>query len=414
MIVFWGLAAVMILIALLFTVPWMLRGVQHAGTDPDSLNVTVIKAQLTELDNDLHSGRLSAAQYDAAREDLERELLDDLAHPHTEPAQARSGRWAALLLIILVPVFVLALYQQTGSRQIIPLLAKSASAVPTPPLTRQSIEQMVEQLAQRMQEQPDDLQGWTMLGRSYMVLKRYPEAADAYHQALKLDPNNATLMVNYADAIAMANNGNFTQEAARLLQQALKLEPDMIEALWLSGHLAYQQKAYDNAIAYWQRAATLLPDDSQDRSLINSQIAMARQQTGTESNTVAPVTGTPTSVVTATPALHVKVSLDAKLRAQAAPDDTVFVFARAVKGPRMPLAIVRKQVRDLPLTVVLDDSLAMSPAMKLSRFKAVEVGARISRSGNAMPQSGDLRGSVSPVATAKSDPVSVIISEPVP
>jgi cytochrome c-type biogenesis protein CcmH len=309
------------------------------------------------------------------------------------------------LLVVLIPLFALALYLQIGTRQIIPMLAESAHSVPTPPLTQQSIEQMVEKLAQRMREQPQDPEGWTMLARSYRVLERYPEAATAYQQALQRDSDNVALMVSYADVLTMANGGRFTPEAAEQLQRALALEPDRIEALWLSGHQAYQQEAWDEALDYWQRAAALLPDDSPDSALINRQIAMAAQQTTSPSAPDTPAAGA---------ALQVSVTLDATLQAQVDPEATVFIFARAVDGPRMPLAIVRKQVRDLPMTVVLDDSLAMSPAMVISGFENVEVGARISRSGNAMPQSGDLRGSVSPVATGDPGPVAVVINQTVP
>lgn len=405
MTVFWGMVAVMIILALLFTVPWIMRGARRSGTDADTLNVAVIKAQLAELDHDLRSGRLSEARYAEAREDLERELLDDLVHADAEPARVRSGRWGAVLLIVLVPVFALLLYQQIGTRQIIPMLAEAANTAPSPPLTREAVAAMVGKLAARMQEHPGDPQGWTMLARSYLLLERYPEAAAAYHKALQLDRDNVTLMVSYVDAVAMANGGRFTPETAGQLQRALELEPDKIEALWLSGHQAYQQEAWDEALDYWQRAASLLPDDSPDRAVIDQQIATAAQQTTAPTAPKTPAAGA---------ALQVSVTLDATLQAQAGPEDTVFIFARAANGPRMPLAIVVKQVRDLPVTVVLDDSQAMSPAMALSGFETVEVGARISKSGNAMPQSGDLRGSVAPVATRDTDTVSLVINETVP
>ncbi|UCC55537.1 MAG: c-type cytochrome biogenesis protein CcmI, partial [Gammaproteobacteria bacterium] len=162
MTVFWGLAAAMVIIALLFTVPWIMRGGRRSGTDADALNVAVIKTQLEELDNDLRTGRLAEADYADARGDLERELLDDLAHGKAGhgPASVRSGRWGALLLVVLVPLVSFALYQKIGTRQIIPMLAESTSPIPSPPLTRQSIEEMVGQLEQRMREQPDDVQGW--------------------------------------------------------------------------------------------------------------------------------------------------------------------------------------------------------------------------------------------------------------
>jgi cytochrome c-type biogenesis protein CcmH len=415
MTAFWGLAVAMVIIALLFTVPWIMRGERRRGTDADALNVAVIKTQLEELNNDLRSGRLDETDYADARADLERELLDDLAHDTTGqgPAAVRSGRWGALLLVVLVPLVSFALYQKIGTRQIIPMLAEETPDVPSPPLTQQSIQEMVEKLEQRMREQPDDVEGWTMLARSYRVLERYPEAAAAYQEALQRDSENVALMVNYADVLAMVHDGRFTAEASALLDKALELQPDNIVALWLSGHRSYRQGRYEESLGYWRRAAGLLPANSPDGVIINQQIAMALQQLGIEDNKEEQAAPAPSEPATG-PALHVRVSLDAALQDRAEPDDTVFVFARAMDGPRIPLAIVRKQVSDLPVTVVLDDSQAMSPAMVLSAFENVEVGARISRSGNAMPQSGDLRGTVAPVATRDSGTVSLVISETVP
>ncbi|UCC56731.1 MAG: hypothetical protein JSU75_02940, partial [Gammaproteobacteria bacterium] len=253
--------------------------------------------------------------------------------------------------------------------------------------------------------------------RTPLVISRpssNPVEEQTYKQALQRDSENVELMVSYADVLAMIHNGHFTKEASALLQKALELQPDNIAALWLSGHRAYQEERYEESLEYWQRAAGLLPADSPDGIVINQQIAKARQQLGLEGSTATQAAAPASADTAAAPALHVQVSLDAELQDQAGPDDTVFIFARAVDGPRIPLAIVRKQVRDLPLTVTLDDSQAMSPAMVLSGFDNVEVGARISRSGNAMPQSGDLRGSVAPVATHDTGTISLVISETVP
>jgi cytochrome c-type biogenesis protein CcmH len=255
-----------------------------------------------------------------------------------------------------------------------------------------------------------------MLARSYRVLERYPEAVTAYQQALQRDSNNVALMVSYVDVLTMSHDGRFTAEAAAMLRKALELQPDNVVALWLSGHQANQQGRYADAISYWQRAEALLPDDSPDKAVIGQQIAAARQQAGGAgtgvTTTVAETAASDTPA--AATGLQVRVTLDSALQQQADPEATVFIFARAVNGPRMPLAIQRKQVRDLPLTVVLDDSLAMSPAMTLSKFDKVTVGARVSKSGNAMPQSGDLQGLVSPVATRDSQVVQLVIDGKVP
>jgi cytochrome c-type biogenesis protein CcmH len=425
MTMFWSLAAVMILIALLFILPALFRTGKTAasGIDHDTLNVGVIRSQLAELEADLQTGRLSEDQYAAARSDLEQELLNDLAGSDRRSGKTRSGQWAAIILVVGIPLLAAGLYNMLGSQQIIPLLAQM-QANPPPAATadkgQMSVEEMVEKLAQRMRSQPDDMKGWVMLARSYVVLKRYDAAVDAYRNILRLGGNSAELLADYADALAMAAGGRFTPETGELLTRALAAEPDNIKALWLAGHWKNQQGDYAAAIEYWQQAAALLPADGEDAAVINQQIAAAREKLGlpplASAQPAATAAAAPveTSAPAAATAIQVSVSLDPQFAAQVNPDDTVFVFARAAQGPRMPLAIVRKQVRDLPLSVSLDDSLAMSPAMVLSKFGEVSVGARISSSGNAMPQSGDLQGSKSPVVVGKDSQVEITIDSRVP
>jgi cytochrome c-type biogenesis protein CcmH len=428
MTVFWSIAAVMVLIALLFILPALFRSNKSgiSGIDHDTLNVGVIRSQLAELEADLQTGRLSEDQYAAARRDLEQELLNDLTGSGATggSGKTRGGQWAAIILVVGIPLLAAGLYNMLGSQQIIPLLAQM-QANPPPAATsgkgQMSVEEMVEKLAERMRSQPDDMKGWVMLARSYVVLKRYDAAVDAYRNILRLGGNSAELLADYADALAMAAGGRFTPETGELLTRALAAEPDNIKALWLAGHWKNQEGDYAAAVEYWQQAAALLPAEGEDAAVINQQIARAREKLGLPplasaqpaASVAAPPLETAAPAAAAT-AIQVSVSLDPQLAAQVEPDDTVFVFARAAQGPRMPLAIVRKQVRDLPLSVSLDDSLAMSPAMVLSKFTEVSVGARVSRSGNAMPQSGDLQGSKSPVVVGKDNNVEITIDSRVP
>jgi cytochrome c-type biogenesis protein CcmH len=436
MSVFWGIAVIMMIMALLFTVPWVLRSGRStkARPDPDALNIQVIKTQLAELETDLKMGRLDENQYAAARHDLERELLDDLSPTGAaaQPRPARNGRWAALLLVIAIPALALVLYQLLGTEQIIPLMEQggartASSASSTSParheMGEQSLEQMVDLLAARLKDKPDDLRGWVLLARSYETLNRYADAVSAYGNARRLSGDNPELLADYADALVMANGGRFNDEAGELLQKSVEAQPDNVKALWLMGHWKNQQGAGAEALSYWQRAAALLPPGGEDAKIIAEQIAQVQQRLGI--TPTAPVAAVATPAPSVTPAaggstaggshaISVTVALDPSLASQAAPDSTVFIFARAVQGPRMPLAILRKQVKDLPVTVTLDDSLAMSPAMTLSNFPQVTVGARVSASGNAMPQSGDLEGSQSPVNVANPGNVSVTIDQKVP
>lgn len=433
MTVFWGLATVMVIIALLFTVPWLLRtgrSPRNVRPDPDAINTRIIKAQLAELDTDLKMGRLDENQYAAARHDLERELLDDLA-PSGAPATtkpARGGQWLVVLLVVAIPLMAVALYQQLGSKQIITLLEQSGGATAnsgTPgkhEMGEQSLEHMTDVLAERLKNKPDDQRGWILLARSYETLNRYADALGAYRNARRLSGDNPEVLADYADALVMANGGRFNDEAGEVLQKALEAQPDNVKALWLIGHWKNQQGAYTEALNYWQRAAALLPAGSQDSTIIAQQISQLQQRLGiTPTAPVAvasPSPATPPATAGGTAAagqtITVTVALDPALAAQAAPESTVFIFARAVQGPRMPLAIIRRQVKDLPVTVTLDDSLAMSPAMTLSKFDQVTIGARVSASGNAMPQSGDLEGSQSPVSVASPGTVAVTIDRKVP
>jgi len=425
MTVFWSLAAVMVMVALLFILPPLLRMREHSAVAGDELNTEVIRQQLAEQDTDLAAGKLDKAQYGAARADLEQELLYDLATNGTSPRAARSGRWATLLIIPVLPLCAVLLYQQLGSVELIDRLQQARSSQPQSPQQQPpsdaSIDEMVTRLAERLQQQPDDLKGWVMLARSYTILKRYSDAEAAYGQALSVGGENANLLADYADATVMANNGRFNDKAGELLTRTLELDPGNLKGLWLAGHWKNQSGAYAEALEFWQQAAAKLPPGSEDATVIAEQISSVQARLGSTAAPAPAVTAAPDAAGAiaaadsgSAAALSVSVALDPQLAKAAAAEDTVFIFARATQGPPMPLAIVRKQVKDLPVTVTLDDSMAMMPAMKLSNFEQVDIGARISKSGNAMPESGDLQGIVSPIATQRSETIQVTINSNVP
>ena len=420
MTVFWSLAAIMVMVALLFVLPPLLRNRSITAVSQDDLNTNVIRQQIADLDADLATGKLDKAQYDAARSDIERELLYDLGSAGNEPLEkpARSGRWITLLIIPAIPLCAVLLYQMMGSAELIDRIQQARISQsqpgqqPSPSLG--SIEDMVDKLAARLQEQPDDLKGWVMLARSYAIMKRYSEAEMAYANALRLGGENADLLTDYVDTMVMADGGAFNEESSALLLRALELEPDNLQALWLAGHWKNQSGDYQAALDYWQRAAAKLPPDSKDVAVIESQISDLQAKLGIQAEPVPATTVASTDTGKAGASLKVQVSLDPGVAAATSPEDTVFIFARAAQGPRMPLAIVRTQVKELPATVTLDDSMAMTPQMVLSNFEQVTVGARVSKTGNAMPASGDLQGSVTPVDTQSSETIQVTIDSKVP
>ena len=422
MTVFWSLAAVMLMGALLFVLPPLMRKRTVSAVTRDDLNTKVIQEQFAELDADMAVGKLDKAQYDAARKDIERELLYDLASADSAqtPTPERSGRWLVLLLIPALPLCAILLYQLMGTGELIDVLQQTKTAQ-SEPVNKQSdpagsLDVMAAQLAERLRSEPDDLQGWIMMAKTYNILRRPEEAARAYENVFRLGgDNDPDILANYVDSSTTVNGGEFTDQGGELLLRALELDPDHLKALWLSGHWKNQSGRYEEAIRYWQMAAQQLPAGSEDATVIAQQISNAQSHLGTSDTAIAATTVDPAAGNSGIKvSLTIHVTLDPALNAAVAPEDTVFIFARATQGSRMPLAIVRKQVKDLPVTVTLDDSLAMTPQMVLSKFENVTIGARVSKSGGAMPQSGDLQGIVSPIATQTTDTVQIAIGSKVP
>ncbi len=292
----------------------------------------------------------------------------------------------------------------------------------------EQITEMATRLATRLKDQPQDPQGWAMLGRTYSVLGRNDEAVKAYESAIQQNGDDAVLIADYADALAVKNNRTLAGEPMKWVRRALELDPKNVKALALAGTDAFDRKDFAGAVKHWEELLKVAPAEGNFIQQVQASVAEARQLGGLPSgNTTpagapkggaAPGAGGANAAAAAGPAAAAApansqavapgaalnatvsgtVSLSPRLAAQAGPDDTVFIFARAAEGSRIPLAVLRKRVRDLPASFTLDDSLAMSPAAKLSGVPRVIVGARVSKSGNATPSPGDLTGQVGPVS----------------
>lgn len=415
MTLFWILTAALTALALAHVLPVLLRA-RPAKAPVDAAagrasTLAILREQAAQLDAELASGQLDAEQHRAAREDIERRVLEE-ADPVAPASRAVSATppaerpWkSAWLLALGVPLLVGTIYSRVGSPQAI-------DAPPPPPMaslgadnvTDAQVDELVTKLAAAMEQKPDDLAGWTLLARTYAVLQRFNEASKAYARATALAPNDAQLLADHADVLAMLQGQKISGEPARLVTRALQIDPKNLKALALAGGAAYEAGQYPQAIEYWTLARQLSPADTPfsenlDRSLVDARRAL---QGGTPGAPASPEAATTTAATgataqpspSATGPAHVAgvVSLSPALAARAAPGDTVFIFARAAEGPRMPLAILRRTVADLPITFTLDDAMAMSPAMKLSNFPVVVVGARVSKTGNALPSPGDLSG----------------------
>ncbi|MDD2814244.1 MAG: c-type cytochrome biogenesis protein CcmI [Thiotrichaceae bacterium] len=396
LILFWITAAALTALALAFVMPALLKTTQPISQiGQRATNIAIYKERLAELEAE----NLSPELRELAKLELDQTLLHDVQEPETQITAAR-GRWAGIAIGMILPVLAIGGYLKSSDY----LLATSEKPVPTDKAAQSKIppnlEEMVQKLVKRLEEKPDDAKGWYMLGRSYTVLNRYPEAIAAYTKALALSGNeNPQLFVDFAETLGMSANGDLAGKPSELLKTALSLNPELPKGLWLAGLAAAQSKDYAMAVEYWQRLLAQIPEnETEDRQSLLEQINEAKRLMKPSAlNAMAnPSTATLPNLPKAAGAIHlqVEVSLAAEVLAKVNPTDTVFIYARAKQGTPMPLAVVKKQVKDLPLKITLDDSMAMTPSMKLSNFSEVMVMARVSSSGNALPQAGDYVGQV--------------------
>ena len=379
--------AFFLLAAAVVIVLWpLLRRSTLAIVGRDRSNLDIHRDQFSELKKDLEAGLLDAGRYEQAKNELEGRVLEEGAPPPEMLQSGTPGKVVPIVIGVFIPLTAVLIYLYLGNLQ--GLVAPPHAATDLSSITADQFQGMTAKLAARLQQNPDDAQGWTMLGRAYRAMDRFGEANDAYKKAVELKPQDADLLADYAESLALAAGRSLTGEPARLLDRALRLDPHNTKVLALSGSAAFERKDYKAAIRYWEAII--------NQPGVSAELAQALQKGVAESK--ARLTGKP---VAAVPAGKERVTgvvvLDDSLKAKARPDETVFVFARAATGPRMPLAIAKIKVTDLPYQFAFDDSMAMMPEMKLSQFAEIVIGARVSKSGGATPSAGDLEGTSAPI-----------------
>lgn len=390
------LAALLVaLVIVSLSLPLLRGGNRRPRPSVEATNAAIYVEQLAELDADLRAGTITHEQWEASRTEIQRRALEE--ETRAEAARPRQPRAAvaAAALAVLIPAFAIALYAWRGNPQAISPQARAAKD-PAHAISPEQIQSMVERLAKRLESNPGDAEGWTMLARSYAAIGRFPEAASAFAKADKLRPNDAQLLADYADALAMASGRSLAGEPTRLIERALKADGSNVKALALAGTAAFDRGDYRSAIGYWQKIMPLVPADSSFAASVRDSIADAEKQLSGGAPR-APAAGRE-AAKSAGASLEGRVSLAPSAAAMAKPDDAVFVFARPAEGARTPLAMVRRQVKDLPFDFSLDDSMAMDPSMKLSGTPRVVVVARVSRSGSATLQKGDFEAVSKPLA----------------
>jgi len=412
------IVSVMILSAFLIVLPPLLRKHPLAEADQDQRNIAIARQRLAELKEQLQAGALTQALYDEQLVELEQALSDDLdiqSQAKTSPTGRRrgalagaeasksSGRWMAFVLVLAIPLVAGALYWTLGNYQSLSQVDQPAAANQAAPELEQ-MKNMVAGLAERLKEQPNDAMGWTMLGRSYKYLQQYPKAVEAFEHAYRLIGDQPEIMLLYADALAFASNEQMAGKPAELVFKALAMEPNNVTGLWLGGMAKAQTGDFAAAMALWEKLEAQLPQGSEAQQEI--QVLLAKLATQMPEGAATQEEAKPATAVS----IDVQVSLASELQKSAGPNDTVFIYAQALSGPKMPLAIVRKQVSELPLTVNLTDAMAMMPTMKLSNFEQVKLLARISKSGDAMQQPGDLIGVIEQVALTDKEAHKIVIN----
>lgn len=400
MTLFFIAAAALLLTAVALVVHPLLRDRTDRAEDRQDEVVGLGRERLAELKAQKQSGEISESEYTERVGDLEAQLSDDLQSQGrpADPSGGPGGRWIGVGAAVFIPVLSGLLYLWVGSPQaLLPGAAQQASG--TGELQPGDVETMVARLSDRLRENPDDAEGWFMLGRSYMVLNRYDDAAEAFGRLREMVGDVPDVLVGEATALAMARDGALRGEPAQLVQRALEQQPDHAQALWIAATAAYQAGDNDAALDYYRRVAPMLEGDQlqQVRGMIEELSPAGAGDSAMDE------TGD------AAASLEVTVTLSPSLRGEAEDGDTVFIFARAVDGPPMPLAAVRKTVADLPVTVTLDDAASMSPQHKLSGFERVTVAARVSRSGEPAARPGDLEGGTGPVSTDTEQVIEVVI-----
>ncbi len=428
-------AALLVAVVLALLLPPLLGfGRKSAGSDRETINVALFRDRLHELEQERDDGAIGAEQFDAARLELERDLLlnvDSGADAAGSRPRAATARWTAIVVAVAIPLGAGLLYWRLGdsamlavapAASVAPVVAEQGEAAAPASgsgMVKTDMSTMLARLQARLAKQPDDPQGWALLARGLAFEQRYAEAVPAFEEAIKRDGKRADLLSDFADALSQ-HTGSMQGRPLQLAQQALALDPNDRGGLWLTGVAAFEKNKFREAIAQWEKLRKLVGNDPDSMQQLNDAIGTAYSRLGepqpwppaAATAPTAPETAgaaAPQGGTSAAVALHLQVSLDPRLAAQAPADATVFILARA-PGGGMPLAAVRRTVGDLPAAVTLDESSApMAGGRTLGQFAQLQVVARVSLGGSPMGQPGDLEGSVT-VETAKAgQPIQLVI-----
>lgn len=407
--------AVSLLLIPLCVILSILLKAHHENVETDSSleedNKSLYKQHLAEVELDIENGLLEGTEAVKVKEELKLTLLNNNdSKVSSKVTESKNPALTAIVLIMAIPVFVISLYIYLGEPELIEKnqLMSDFRNASTKEEKLASVEKMLANLEQRMLKNPDDIDGWLMLTNSYTALERYPDALRAVDNLYRLRGSDPTVLIRYADILAMNNDGNYSGRPTELINEALKIDPENPNGLWFAGLAANDRGDIDTAIEYWKKLLPKLENNPEQYNQVKQFIQMIGVQSETYQEEVIQELQNPGVQI------QINVSLSNDIIEYTNKNDTVFIYAQSISGPPMPIAVVRKEVSDLPLLVTLDDSMAMLPNNKLSSHEHVKLTARISKSGNAIAESGDLIGIVNEVRTDTSKPVKIVINDKIP
>ena len=388
------LALALVAVSLVLLLRPLLSGRPPVRPGSDA-NLDIHRERLREVDAEFDAGLITAEERNTARDEIERELLGDLEGQVSVGGHASPAWRTALVVALAVPVLAFGIYFHFGAWET--LVSGAAEAGQDDSTT------LLESLKVAVRGNPRDAEGWMRLGRAAVALERYHHGLQAFAEAHRLVGDRADLLADYAEAEALLTGYRFLGNPSRRLERALELDPRHVKSLWLAGFAALQNARPELAIERWRALLAQSDPGSEQARMVEALIARTREETGVaEEKETAPV-------------LVVKVRLDERFRGELDGTESLFVYARAVDGPALPLAARRESARALPLTLRLDDSMSMLPDRTLSSVERVEVGARVTRSGDARAASGDIQGMSEAIdIRAGETEVEVVLNERVP
>lgn len=369
----------LVLVLVLILRPFIFPG-KASATSRRQMNAAIYREELDKLEAERDAGLMNSSDYEIAHAEMRQRLFQDT---NEEDDQSRLGstKKTAIGLGIFIVLLSSGLYFSLGD------VYRVAQKNNEKPITQENVEKMVSEFALKMEKEPDNLKGWAMLARSYRILGRNEDAAKAYARAGNYVDSDPQLLADYADVLASNANGSFAGKPLLLINQALKLDPNNLLALWLSGTASFSAGNYKAAVQSWEKLAAQLPPNTDEARAIEGSITEARSKGGLVAKTPEAATGK---------GISGRIELSNELKSKVKAGDVVMVIARQV-GERMPVAVLKVPAGQFPMNFVLNDSLAMNPSAPLSKLSEASIEVRISKTGMAKPEAGDLISSAKTV-----------------